>query len=344
MISKKATITVVAKEDIKDASLTVKISSSSTVGMNTSISGVVTSTVITFSKKYFPEGTKMVTGTSEGKLTIYNKTSAPLTLIPKTRFLTKEGILFRLKNRTTVPANSNIVAEVYADKSGKESDIEPTHFTLPGLPSERESTIYADSSEPMRGGENKLGVLSEEDLASAKVSYNEDLKKDFLINQTENFQDYSVLMNIVDQKVAADQNIGTETTEFTLSGTSTLVYVLYDPKELNQIINNEVGKTIDPEVDKVLPGAGNPEVSIGSYNLNENSANLAITQKLTVTIDASSEKLAPTHFVGMKREDIEKYITGLDHVAGVEVKFSPVWIKSAPDTSDKIKVVVKNIE
>lgn len=169
MTTKHATVVVVADEEAKNTQFAVKISSSGYDSQT--VRGAVTTTTFFWSKTYHPVGTKTVEGTSRGRLTIHNDTDAPLTLIPKTRFITTEGVLFRLKNRTTISARGTTDAEVYADASGSASDIAPTQFSLPALPPDKQKVIYARSTEAMTGGASAVGILSEEDMRGAEADF-----------------------------------------------------------------------------------------------------------------------------------------------------------------------------
>ncbi|MFA6604127.1 MAG: pilus assembly protein PilM [Patescibacteria group bacterium] len=108
-------------------------------------------------------------GRAEGKLTIINKTAQSYTFVATTRCLSKDGILFRLKKATLIPANGSVEAEVAADKTGAAGDIGPTTFTIPGMGPEMESLIYAESKTAMAGGSGAAGkAVTEGDIAAAK--------------------------------------------------------------------------------------------------------------------------------------------------------------------------------
>jgi hypothetical protein len=342
MVSKRATITVIAKEDNKNVQVNLTVGSKA--DENNGLPGVVTSTVFYFSKKYSPEGTKTVEGTAVGEVTIYNKSGAPITLIPKTRFITSDGILFRLKNRTTIADGSSTIAEVYADKPGKASDIGASDFTLPALPADKQKVIYAASTKPMSGGSSQVGTISQDDVLKAKSEYKEDVVNEFLDKNSDKFAGQKVLVTVAEQKLESSETLGKETSGFVLSGTSTLVLVKYQPDDLLHAINQELNSKLDPEADKVISSKSEPQVSISSYDLKSGTAELAVTESMVVTVDASLKKLSAQNFLGMNKKEIEASILSLDHVAGVEVRFSPSWMRSAPQSADKIKVLVKNIQ
>lgn len=344
MTSKKATIIVVSKEDSVPTNFEARVVSGKSAPGET-VSGVVTSTIFEWAKQYSPQGTKLVTGTAQGEVTVYNKSNTAITLIPKTRFITSEGVLFRLTSYTNVPAHGQVTTAVYADKPGREGEIPPSQFTLPGLPEDRQTQVYAVSAKPMVGGATQIGVLTQDDLTQAEKDFKEQVKEEFLSKNSAFVSPATkVVVAVDDSNIRSSQGVGGEVKDFTLSGTTTLVVVYYNTDELAQLVQKEVIKKTNSQVEKILPASKEPKVSLASYDLVQGTARLAITQDLRVTIDANSDKIAPQNFLGMKKNEIEKYVLELDHVAGVDVRFTPSWMKSAPEVGDKIKVIVRNVK
>lgn len=96
-----------------------------------------------------------------GKVTLTNETDITQTFVATTRLLSADGVLFRLKDATTVPTKGQTEAEVYADVAGVEGEIAPTKFTIPGLSADLQTVIYAESTEKMSGGTSEQLVWSD---------------------------------------------------------------------------------------------------------------------------------------------------------------------------------------
>ncbi|MFA7653760.1 MAG: hypothetical protein WCX97_01820 [Candidatus Magasanikbacteria bacterium] len=341
--TKKATITILAKDDIKNVNLNVNLVKGTPSTVDTgSVTGWVTSSVFAWTEKYHPTGNKVVEGVASGEVTIYNKTGVSQSLVKTTRLLSPNGILFRLSDRVTIPANGEIVAKVYADQVGQNSEIAPTRFTIPGLSLDKQKFIYAESKATMTGGVYKVGVLTDEDIKAAKVDYLEKVRQAYLAAGNTEFLDHKSIVSLFGDSIVSNK-IGEEISEFTLTGNSTVVAVWYNENELKEVVDKEVGSKINLSIDKVVAVAGEPKIAIVSYDIQNQAAQLTVAQNVTVTLDANADKLAVSNFLGKSKDDIERYILGLDHVTGVEVNFSPAWMLSAPSVPDKIKVVVKNI-
>ena len=339
--SKKAEIIIVAKEDNEDVSLVVNVEKNGP--SQGAIRGTVSSTVFHWSGKYHPTGTKKVEGTSEGEVTIYNKTSADQPLVKTTRVLTDTGILFRLTKGVVVPANGAVVAPVYADQPGVTSDIGPSKFTIPGLLPIKQTIIFAESQKPMTGGERTAGLLSDDDIKNAQVDFQQKMKEAFLATIHDTVGEEKAVAT-VDLRMTSSHKAGEEVSEFTISGESTVIIVSYNSEDLSNLESREIANKIDVASERFLALDKKPEVSVASYNLKEGTAELTVRQKVVVTLDANVEKLAPRNFLGKKKEEIQRYLMGLDHVAKVEINFSPGWASSAPTVPERIRVVVKNVQ
>lgn len=340
--SKKATVTIVSKEDSKSINLNVGVSA---LGGGDKIKGIVTTTIFSLAEKYFPSGSKTLVGVAEGDVVIYNKSSTDQVLVKTTRLLNPDGVLFRLSDRVTVPANGEITTKVYADKEGSESEIGPSQFVIPGLNTDRQRVIFAESKSKMVGGVRAIGVLSEGDLTSAKNDYTEKVKKAVVESLSNGgWEGLGKISVVTMQNIKSDKELGAEVDSFTISGDNFLVVIGYDRLALTNLVSSEMSKKINIGSEKVLSVSGDPVPSIASYDLSNHTADLLIRQEALVSLDPDATVLLPRSFVGKSKDEIERYVLGIDHVAGVDVKFSPSWIRKAPTVPDHIKVIVKSVK
>lgn len=340
--SKKAAIVVVAKTDNKNITLDVGVERQKSG--NASILGVVTSTEFYLTQKYSPTGNKTVNGVAMGEAIIYNDTATAQPLVKTTRLLTPGGILFRLSDRVVVPARGNIIAKVYADQPGPIGEIGPSKFIIPGLSLEKQKVIYAASKTAMSGGVRAVGFLSEADLKAAEADYVEKVKQaaDKFLPAVSNYN--QKLIFVPSHHVAADRRSGEEVSEFNLAGTSTVVAVYFYNDELNALLGKEISQRLDLSTEKVSSALKDPQVALAGYDLAKQKAQLSVYQDVLVTLDVNADKLAAANFFGKSKDEIERYIFGLGHVVGVDVKFSPSWMRRAPAVADRINIVVKNVQ
>ncbi|MBU0546154.1 hypothetical protein KKA13_02770 [Patescibacteria group bacterium] len=342
--TKKAAITIMAKGNTKNVTIAVDVAKQKDDGFK-GILGVVSSTNFQWSETYYPTSAKTVNGTAAGEVTLYNRTNVAQALVKTTRLLSTDGILFRLSDKVVVPANGQTSANVYSDQPGAASDINASQFTIPGLNPDKQKMIYAESTKPMTGGARSVKVLTQEDLDNAKKDYLEKAKSAFLKDLTIVDQQYNQkIVSITESATTSSAKVGDEVSEFKVSGGNTMAYVFYSQDELAGVINKEMAGKIDPTSEKILSSDAEPKVALLNYDVQKGAAQLSVVQDLLITLDANAEKLAAKNFIGKKKDEIERYVLGLNHAAGVEIKMTPSWSWSAPSVEDKIKVVVKNVQ
>jgi hypothetical protein len=348
MTTKRANITIVAKEEPVTVQMAVLVGRLSEGGEGVKVPGVVTSTSFVWSKKYYPGATETVEGTARGEVVVYNKTAQPIALKPTTRLLAENGVLFRLKSYTPVPANGQVAAEVYADQAGKDGDIAPSRFTIPGLSTDLQKDIYALSSKTMSGGGTMIGVVTAEDIDGALRDYKEKTGENFLntVSSTYMQKGRKLLVSVLENKTDVDQKPGAKVREFFVSGTSTMVIVSYDPDELTRVVEKNIAQKIDVQNEKILSSDGAATVALNSTSLATGSAELSVSKKLIVTLsEDSSQALKKENYTDKTKEEIEQYIKTLPHAISGEVRFSPSWLmRSAPSIPDKIIVNVRVVK
>ena len=341
LTTKNATITILAKNDASVVNIALTISPHPASDATATIAGTVSSSIQAFTATFQPTGTQTTDAVATGNVIIYNQQNTTQALVKTTRLLTPNGILFRLKNNITIPAGGQTTALAYADSAGAAGNIGPTKFTIPGLPVDKQKLVYAENKETFTGGVKSTGVISEADLTSAKNSYAEKLKSN-IMNGLSNTDGVAIF--ITNQNVASDQPVGTPVETFNLSGTSTVIIANFNTDELNRVIKKELETKLDAEAEKVLTVGQKPMLSLASFDEQNNSLQLSARQDLYVTLDPDAAKLAPTNFINKSKDEITRYLLGLGHVAGTEVKFSPSWMPTAPGSADRIKIMVKNVK
>lgn len=147
----------------------------------------------TGSKQVKASGKETVSLRAEGKIFIYNTVStAPQRLIKNTRFETKDGLIFRIKESVEVPGATkdakgnavpgSVVADVFADGTGEQYNIPPSRFTVPGLKdTDQYESVYAESSAAFVGGfEGEKYIIDAGELDTAKQALHMELRAKML--------------------------------------------------------------------------------------------------------------------------------------------------------------------
>ena len=152
------------------------------------------------------------------------------------------------------------------------------------------------------------------------------------------------LVFVPSHRVAADRQAGEEISEFNLAGTNTVIVVYFNEDELNSLLGREISKRLDLSTEKISSMPKDPQITLAGYDLANQKAQLSVYQDVLATLDVNADKLAASNFFGKSKDEIERYVFGLGHVVGVDVKFSPSWMRSAPAVADRVQVVVKNVQ
>lgn len=338
--SKKAEITIIAKEDTESVMATVLLAKTA---QGQTIAGTVSSTIFVRSETFHPTGNKQVEDVARGEVVLYNTTNLDQPLVKTTRLLSPDGILFRLSEGVVVPATGKVTAAVYADQPGKKSEIGPTKFSIPGLAEAKQKVIYGESTKPMVGGVKTVGSLSASDISQAEESYKEKVREAFVATLPPLAAGEQRAVSVVDTSVLPLARPGDEVSSFVITGTSTIAVVSYRADDLTRIVTTVVEGKIDRAAERFLTATREPQVTVSLFDAKAGTAELSVRQETVVTLDANVEKLAPRNFFGKKKAEIEQYVRALEHVSAVDVKFSPGWVTTAPGVAEKIRIIVKNV-
>lgn len=342
MSSKRATITITTKYTPVDVTADVLVGHN---GATNGVPGSATSTVLTFEESFTVSGTREEPGTATGEVTLHNETDRDQPLVKTTRLLTPEGILFRLSEGTTVPAQGTVAVEVYADEEGRAGNIGPTKkFTIPGLNEVKQQVIYASSDAQMTGGIRQVGALTQKDIDAAKKELAVRLEKQIAAAAGAEKAGMKQITSIGDIDATTDGDVGDEVDSFTLSGTADAVTVYYDEAALTAWGTAELEKRSIGDADSVTPGEGEPQVTFGAFDADTGIASLSVFFDGLVTLNPESRQIEKSMFFGKTRDEVRRYLLSLDHVNKVEVELKPVWMQTVPHIHDHVTVLVKEVE
>lgn len=339
MSSKKAIITIITKPSPVEASIIV---GNSDEGQELGI--VFATTTVSLKETFKPTGTRQEPSQATGKVTLYNEAEYSQPLVATTRLLNPEGVLFRLKNRVVVPAKGEVEAEVYADQPGEGGNIGPSKFTIPGLSEPKQKVIYATSKESMNGGVRTIGIVKAEDLKNAEDKFLEELKQKGESVLAPLHPDKKAVFLAIQPNIKNNVEVGKEISEFTLEGEAKILAVFYIDAQMRVLAKDELMKRVVSDAENISPSEDPASVAIDSYDLDKNSVKLKVAYSGFAVLNPESGQLQKKYFFGKSKEEIRRYLLSLDHVDGVEVKFSPVWMLSAPSSEEKVTVVVKSVE
>jgi len=316
---------------------------------------------------------------ASGKITIINTLPSSWPLIPQTRFQTKDGIVFRIADSIDVPAATNAgpgKVEVFVtadpvDASGgivgERGNIGPSRFFLPGLRSDSQSKLYAESYDTMKGGiTDYIAYVTPEDIEAAKTKLSDELikaaasdlklavaKKNEITEDATS--DYMLLEG--ENSVKAAEPVITipldlenkELKSFALTGEISASGVYYSNKEMTEMLKKELMLKKSPQ--KELVRVNEDSVTYRIFERDADTGKVKVTANIKgieqYEIDPDKENGArllnkiKDHILGKNIDEAKAYIQNLPEINKVEIKSWPMWSPVIPSIPDNIKFEIQ---
>ncbi|MBI5230437.1 MAG: hypothetical protein HY981_04015 [Candidatus Magasanikbacteria bacterium] len=277
-----------------------------------------------------------------GSVTIINNSKENQSLVATTRLLNKNEVLFRLRKGVTVPAGGKVAADVIADKQGKQGEIAPAQFRIPGLSEAKQTLIYAESSAAMVGGTSRKAVMTDADVERATAALTAQLleqgKKQIESgSNASSTESVSGVFTGVVKEVKNNTKLGAVTDQFTLSMKLEVTGVLYALADLNSYITQAIqsntayaGATVSP--------VGQAEITVNRSDEKSQTAELRVKQEWLAKARDYDNLIEKKQLAGLTADDASRALKGLEWVDEARVVFSPSWVKKIPKNLDKIKI------
>lgn len=339
--SKQATITIETKGDPVDANATISIGPMEATG---TIPGIVTSTMIFSDQSFVPQGAKEMPATATGTVMLHNDSAASQSLVPKTRLLSANGILFRLKNPAFIPAKGAVAAAVYADAPGAATNIAPGKFTIPGLNDAKQKVIYAVSQMPMTGGIKHVGIFDIEDKKIIEKQIADQLLEQGRSKLSAFFPSKIGSYALTQVTTNLNADVGEQVDRIEAYGVATAVGVLYEKSLIRKYAERLLTKQAIDDTDLIEAAAEDPTVQIEDYDLTAKTAKVKLFANGIATLNPASAKINKAVFLGKTKDEVRRYLLSLDHIRAVTVTFRPAWVFQVPPIADHVKVIVKKVE
>lgn len=313
-------------------------------GATNQVEGWVLELPVKGEKKFAVSEGKEVTAVAAGKVTIYNKSARSQKLIATTRLLSDGNTLFRLKRGVTVPANSQIAAEVYADKPGKENEIGPSKFVIPGLSEILQKSIYGESEAAMTGGTKFVSALTDDEIKKAQEDLTGQLfaegklKLQALVAPSKTYDGH--VFTYYQPVMKTEAKAGQEVSEFKLNGEIRVVGFFYTPADLNNImLVNLQANLMDEE--KIIGEPSQPSIEVSKYDLKAKTAELRVTEEAQSRVAYSKDLLDNSRLLGQKKAAAEEYLKSLSWIDQVKINVIPSWFSKLPRSASRVEIKVK---
>ncbi|OGL59871.1 hypothetical protein A3H10_03305 [Candidatus Uhrbacteria bacterium RIFCSPLOWO2_12_FULL_46_10] len=303
-----------------------------------SIAALFLETTESASDTFIPTGGGERVGKAGGVVTLRNETDRPQPLVATTRLLTPEGVLFRLKEGVYVPARGTVTATAEADKEGKDGEIGPARFIIPGLSPSLQLYIYATSEVGMIRGGALAKTVTEQDLETARQTLRQKLlertRQSFAAQVGEDKitpQDF--ITDIIEEKSSA--KTGEAASSFTLETRIKIIGVVFDKQEMiKQAIKDISSQNSGVSTDNI-------RYTIDNFNSIERTASLSGRAVIKSVLDKQSSIFAVDNFTGWTVEGVKSFLDKYEGIENVEVQISPYWQRHLPRIPSRIKVEFK---
>lgn len=277
-----------------------------------------------------------------GTVTLISELTFAQSLVSKTRLLTPDGVLFRITAPVIVPARGTVDVTVKADKIGKEGNIAPTTFTIPGLSLERQRRLYGKSSEKFEGGVRLVRTLTEADFERGKREALEKIIEEAIVQFNKNgiaMTRARILLS--DVIIESDDEVGEEKEELTLLVKAEAYGLDFDEEFVKEMAKTRFAADV-PDERTVL---GLNEESF-TYTIQEINPDLGEARIMTMiegftTLNTNKDIIDPKELAGLSAKEIQTKLLQNEAIDGVEVRFSPFWVTRAPRIAEKITVTIQ---
>ncbi len=297
-------------------------------------------------------GTKTVSSSASGTITIYNTQAKAQKLIANTRFATSAGLIFRIHTAVTIPAGTSakpgsISVKAYADKPGAAYNVAPTSFTIPGFAGTPLATqVYARSSAAMTGGASgSVPVIDSAVEGQARNALTNALAPDLATSiQAQVPQGYTLLPGAATttyEELMPTASASTGMVEVKEQGTITAV--VFPNAALAKAVAASVtglgyqGEPLTLASGSTLtltPNRGMPTADSTSFDFS-----LSGTASLIYTVDPTRISAAVS---GKTRSAAEVALTNYPEVKRAVIILRPFWRQTFPQDPASINVTVMN--
>ncbi len=303
--------------------------------------------------KFPATGKKQIQKKATGTMTVYNSYSSdPQPLVGQTRFMSPDGKIYRLIKNIIVPAAkiiegriapSSIDAEVVSDAAGADYNIGPVKlFTIPGFKgSPKYQAFYGESKGNMDGGFiGEVAYPTGSDIKSAKEKAESALESGlataFLAQIPKEFKvldgakKYKILDEKIDQEADKDGSFG-------IFAESQMAVIGFKEEDLKMLLDKRAkhdnGEDFDIRSSELSYGLARADFDKGALSFPVN-----FKAVLARHIDAEDLK---NKIAGKSEMELKTMVFGLPGLKSATISLWPFWVKTVPNSIDKISVIVE---
>ncbi len=296
-------------------------------------------------------GTKTVSSSASGTITIYNTQTKSQPLIATTRFATAAGLIFRIHTAVTIPGGTtakpgSITATVYADQAGASYNVGSTSFTVPGFAgTPLASAVYARSESAMTGGASgNIPIVDAVAETQARGALITALSPDLLASIQDKIPPGYVLLTGAATTTYVELTPAPSSTTgmVEVKEQGTITGVVFPNAALAKMIAGSVsglGYQGEPVTLSRTDGLLLAAVNLPNPDTQSFAFTIAGTAPLVYTVDSARIAAA---VAGKTRSAAEVALTSYPEIKRAIITLRPFWRQTFPQDPSSISVVVAN--
>lgn len=309
------------------------------------ILGMVREMEVQYTGNFPASGTEVLGAEVAGTVTIVNNYTKDQPLVATTRLLTSSNQLLRLKDSVVVPAGGSVQADVYGDSVDPSFTLADTKLTIPGLWAGLQDKIYAEAQAGAVTYKEKNKItVTQADLDKAIEAAKQALVEKAATDIESAYASYDERLYQIDDGSTAfsfDSKVGDEKKEFSITMSSKLAVVAFKKDALSGLNQTALDSVLDQGEKLVDDSANAPSFKILSADTKDNVAQAELTVGGAATPDLSKDIIDRSKLVGLTREQLESYLSGLDTIESYQLYFHPSFFEIAPQLVDRITITTK---
>lgn len=352
----KATVTVTPRtSSLSFTRSTFTASKDGSEGVRYSLAPIVVSDTVSVpaSQK------KQVDAKASGTITIHNTAlTTPQRLIKNTRFESKDGNIYRIRESVVVPGYTekdgsrvpgSLEVTVYADEPGPAYNVNTGTFTVPGLKDKADlyAGITATVTKPIVGGSTGVRfVISDSDRAAATKKIDADLLIRAKGKAEEVLTDTTMTLRGANAYTYRDVPDGEEGTNVIVGREITYTQMVFSRSEFAEYLRGQSTMAVDlPDTPARVTNASALSLSLDTSTdsagvFGSNIVNFSLSGTPVLVWDVDTDALA-RDLDGASRSLIPEILKKNPTIgAGTKVDIMPFWNNTMPSASRIMVTVV----
>lgn len=307
------------------------------------------------SQTYKANSKKNLSEKATGEIIIYNECSTGTqTLVANTRFLSKEGKVFKVEEGVTVPGftkpEDTVIAgqkrvKVVAEGAGESYNIGASSFTIPKLQelvSWKYSCLYARSDSAMSGGiEKEVAYVSESEYNTAKEALVKLVVAENGQKIVEKQNDAIFVVNDDSDEgqisTKSSVAVGGVAEEFILTVSVKKNILVVEKSNIDSLVEKNIIKLAN--AGNASPVEGSLSYEVKDFDKKDNKVSITVSASEDFVFNVNEEEVKGA--VANKNEsEFSEYFNKIDGIESVNINLWPFWVKKVPNDYSKINITI----